>query len=100
MLWDFYRNAVTQPDQPDQPRQRFAVAVAVAVAFAVAFAFALSHLFVVGGVEIEGTCGFRNQHNTLLDSLFDNARQLRKSVALSAVPNYFLKPLQQRQDHS
>jgi uncharacterized protein (DUF1800 family) len=73
LLWDFYRNALTQPDQL---RQRVA--------------FALSQVLVVSGVESEGTYGFRNYHNALLNQAFGNYRQLLKSVALSPVMGDFL----------
>ena len=73
LLWDFYRNAV---GQPDQLRQRMA--------------FALQQIVVVSGVEVTGTYGFRNYHNNLLDNAFGNYRQVLTKVALSPVMGDFL----------
>jgi uncharacterized protein (DUF1800 family) len=73
LLWDFYRNAVTQPDQL---RQRVA--------------FALQQIVVVNNLEVSGTYGFRNFYNTLLDNAFGNYRQVLKAVTLSPVMGDFL----------
>ncbi len=73
LVWDFYRNASTQPDQL---RQRVA--------------FALQQIVVVSGTEAAGTYGFRNYNNALLDNAFGNYRQVLKKVALSPVMGDFL----------
>jgi uncharacterized protein (DUF1800 family) len=73
LAWDFYRNAITQPDQL---RQRVA--------------FALQQIVVVSGLEITGTYGHRNYQNMLLDNAFGNYRQVLKKVALSPVMGDFL----------
>lgn len=73
LLWDFYRNATTQPDQL---RQRVA--------------FALQQIVVVNNFEVKGTYGFRLYHNNLLDNAFGNYRQVLKKVALSPVMGGFL----------
>ncbi len=73
LSWDFYRNAVTQPDQL---RQRVA--------------FALQQIVVVSGLEISGTYGHRNYQNALLDNAFGNYRNVLKKVALSPVMGDFL----------
>ncbi len=73
LLWDFYRNATTRPDQL---RQRVA--------------FALSQIVVVNNLEVSGTYGFRNYHNMLLRESFGNYRQVLKKVALSPVMGAFL----------
>ena len=73
LLWDFFRNAMTQPDQL---RQRVA--------------FALQQIVVVSGLEVEGTYGFRTYHNNLLDNAFGNYRQVLKKVMLSPVMGVFL----------
>jgi uncharacterized protein (DUF1800 family) len=73
LIWDFYRNAV---NQPDQLRQRVALA--------------LQQIVVVNSLEVSGTYGFRNYHNALLDNAFGNYRQVLKKVALSPVMGDFL----------
>jgi uncharacterized protein (DUF1800 family) len=73
LLWDFYRNALTQPDQL---RQRAA--------------FALHQIVVISGVTVEGTYGQRNFNNMLLDNAFGNYRQVLKKVTLSPVMGDFL----------
>jgi uncharacterized protein (DUF1501 family)/uncharacterized protein (DUF1800 family) len=73
LLWDFYRNAVTQPDQL---RQRVA--------------FALQQILVVSNLEVSGTYGFRNYHNMLLDNAFGNYREVLRRVTLSPVMGDFL----------
>ena len=73
LVWDFYRNAVTQPDQL---RQRVA--------------FALQQIVVVNSLEVDGTYGFRLYYNNLLANAFGNYRQLLQRVALSPVMGDFL----------
>ncbi len=73
LVWDFYRNAV---NQPDQLRQRVAMA--------------LQQIVVVNSLEVSGTYGFRNYHNALLENAFGNYRQVLKKVALSPVMGDFL----------
>jgi uncharacterized protein (DUF1800 family) len=73
LLWDFYRNAI---DQPDQLRQRVA--------------FALSQVIVVSGVSVEGTYGLRNYHNALIANAFGNYRQVLKTTILSPVMGDYL----------
>lgn len=73
LLWDFYRNAM---QQPDQLRQRVA--------------FALSQIVVVSGTEINGTYGFRNYQNALLSQAFGNYREVLKKVSLSPVMGDYL----------
>ena len=73
LVWDFYRNAL---NQPDQLRQRVA--------------FALQQIVVVNSLEVSGTYGFRLYYNNLLDNAFGNYRQVLKKVALSPVMGDFL----------
>ena len=73
LLWDFYRNALSQPDQL---RQRVA--------------YALQQWLVIGGAEVDGSYGFRGYHNNLLDNAFGNYRQVLKNVALSPVMGEYL----------
>jgi uncharacterized protein (DUF1800 family) len=73
LLWDFYRNALTQPDQL---RQRVA--------------WALQQIVVVSGLQVEGTYGLREYHNMLLANAFSNWRQLLKKVSLSPVMGSYL----------
>jgi Protein of unknown function (DUF1800) len=73
LSWDFYRNAVTQPDQL---RQRVA--------------FALQQIVVVSSLEVSGTYGHRNYQNALLDNALGNYRNVLKKVALSPVMGDFL----------
>jgi uncharacterized protein (DUF1800 family) len=73
LVWDFYRNAVTQPDQL---RQRVALA--------------LQQILVVSNVEVDGTYGLRNYHNALLDQAFGNYREILRKVALSPVMGDYL----------
>ena len=73
LLWDFYRNAM---QQPDQLRQRVA--------------FALQQIVVVSSREVSGTYGLRNYHNRLLDLAFGNYRDVLRSVALSPVMGDYL----------
>lgn len=73
LLWDFYRNAV---GQPDQLRQRMA--------------FALQQILVVSNLEVEGTYGLRRYHNALLDRAFGNYRDVLRQVSLSPVMGDYL----------
>ncbi|MFG6430861.1 DUF1800 domain-containing protein [Roseateles sp. LYH14W] len=73
LLWDFYRNAV---GQPDQLRQRMA--------------FALQQILVVSNLEVEGTYGLRRYQNALLDNAFGNYRDVLRAVALSPVMGDYL----------
>ncbi|MBD3892807.1 DUF1800 domain-containing protein [Hydrogenophaga sp.] len=73
LLWDFYRNAV---QNPDQLRQRVA--------------FALQQIVVVSNLEVTGTYGLRNYHNMLLEQSFGNYRDLLRQVALSPVMGEYL----------
>lgn len=73
LLWDFYRNAVTQPDQL---RQRVA--------------FALQQILVVSNLEVEGTYGLRRYQNALLEHAFGNYRDVLRAVALSPVMGDYL----------
>lgn len=73
LSWDFYRNAI---NQPDQLRQRVALA--------------LQQILVVSAVEIGGTYGLRRYHNLLLDSAFGNYRDLLRQVTLSPVMGDYL----------
>ncbi len=73
LLGDFYRNALTQPDQL---RQRVA--------------FALQQIVVVSGTKLTGTYGFRNYYNDLLANALGNYRDVLKKVALSPLMGDFL----------
>ena len=73
LAWDFYRNAMTQPDQL---RQRVA--------------FALAQILVISGVEAEGTYGFREYHNMLLGNALGNYREVLRKVALSPLMGEYL----------
>ncbi len=73
LLWDFYRNALTQPDQL---RQRMA--------------FALQQMVVVSGLEVSGTYGMRRHFQGLHDLALGNYRQVLRHVALSPVMGDFL----------
>jgi Protein of unknown function (DUF1800) len=73
LLWDFYRNAL---EQPDQLRQRVA--------------FALQQILVVSSLEVSGTYGFRNYQNLMLEQAFGNYRELLRRVTLSPVMGDFL----------
>jgi uncharacterized protein (DUF1800 family) len=73
LVWDFYRNAV---EQPDQLRQRVA--------------FALAQILVVSGHEVSGTYGLRRYHNRLLELAFGNYRDVLRSVTLSPVMGDYL----------
>jgi uncharacterized protein (DUF1800 family) len=73
LVWDFYRNAVSQPDQL---RQRIA--------------FALQQILVISGNDLNGTYGFRSYYNNLLNLSFGNYRDVLKKVSLSPVMGDFL----------
>ncbi|MBI3347447.1 MAG: DUF1800 domain-containing protein [Burkholderiales bacterium] len=73
LLWDFYRNAV---NQPDQLRQRVA--------------FALQQVLVVSNLEVDGTYGLRRYQNALLDNALGNYRDVLRAVALSPVMGDYL----------
>jgi uncharacterized protein (DUF1800 family) len=73
LTWDFYRNAV---HNPDQLRQRMALA--------------LQQLLVVSGVEVHGTYGLRNYQNMLLSNAFGNYRDVLRHVAMSPVMGDYL----------
>jgi uncharacterized protein (DUF1800 family) len=77
LLWDFYRNAV---GQPDQLRQRTAFALQQI----------LQQILVVNNLDVSGTYGFRNYHNALLSGAFGNYRDLLRKVTLSPVMGDFL----------
>jgi uncharacterized protein (DUF1800 family) len=72
LVRDFYRNATTQPDQL---RQRAALA--------------LQHIVVVSGLSLDGTYGFRNYFNGLLDNALGNYRDVLRMVILSPVMGDF-----------
>lgn len=73
LVWDFYRNAL---HQPDQLRQRVALA--------------LQQIHVVSAVEIGGTYGLRAYQNGLLNRAFDNYREVLRHVILSPVMGDYL----------
>ena len=73
LLWDFYRNALSQPDQL---RQRMA--------------FALGQIMVVSALEVDGTYGLRAFHNMLLDNALGNYRELLRRVTLSPLMGEYL----------
>jgi uncharacterized protein (DUF1800 family) len=72
LVWDFYRNATTQPDQL---RQRAALA--------------LQHILVVSSLTLDGTYGFRNYYNGMLDNALGNYRDVLRMVVLSPVMGDF-----------
>ena len=73
LMWDFYRNAV---GQPDQLRQRVS--------------FAFQQMFPLNNAEVLGTYGFRNYYNAMLDGAFGNYRDLLKKISLSPLMGDFL----------
>ena len=73
LVWDFYRNALTQPDQL---RQRMA--------------FALGQIVVISEQELNGTYGFRDYHNRLLQNALGNYRELLRKVTLSPMMGEYL----------
>jgi len=74
LVWDFYRNAVRQPDQL---RQRVALA--------------LQQILVVSNLEVPGTYGLRGYQNMLLDNAFGNYREVLRKMALSPVMGDYLE---------
>jgi uncharacterized protein (DUF1800 family) len=73
LVWDFYRNAL---QQPDQLRQRVALA--------------LQQILVVSNLEVSGTYGLRGYQNMLLDNAFGNYREVLRKMALSPVMGDYL----------
>ncbi len=73
LLWEFYRNAI---GQPDQLRQRVA--------------WALQQILVVSDREVFGTYGHRNYQNRLLELAFGNYREVLRAVTLSPVMGDYL----------
>jgi uncharacterized protein (DUF1800 family) len=73
LVWDFYRNATSQPDQL---RQRVALA--------------LHQILVVSELEVSGTYGLRNYQNIFLDNAFGNYRDVLRKVTLSPVMGDYL----------
>ncbi len=73
LVWDFYRNAI---HNPDQLRQRVGLA--------------LQQMLVISNYEVYGTYGLRNYHNMLLDHAFGNYRDLLRKVILSPVMGDYL----------
>ncbi|MES2890066.1 MAG: DUF1800 domain-containing protein [Pseudomonadota bacterium] len=73
LVWNFYRNAMSQPDQL---RQRVALA--------------LQQILVISGVEANGTYGHRAYQNMVLSESLGNYRVLLKKVALSPVMGDYL----------
>lgn len=73
LVWDFYRNAV---NNPDQLRQRMALA--------------LQQILVVSQLEVDGTYGLRGYQNLFLENAFGNYRTVLKKVALSPVMGDYL----------
>lgn len=73
LVWDFYRNATTKPDQL---RQRVALA--------------LQQIVVVSNLEVSGTYGFKYYNNTLLKQAFGNYREVLRKVILSPVMGDYL----------
>lgn len=73
LLWDFYRQAVSGPDQL---RQRVALA--------------LQQVLVVSNLEVSGTYGFRLYYNNLRSLAFGNYRDVLRKVALSPVMGEYL----------
>ena len=73
LVWDFFRNAV---NNPDQLRQRMALA--------------LQQIMVVSQLEVDGTYGLRGYQNIFLENAFGNYRTVLKKVALSPVMGDYL----------
>jgi uncharacterized protein (DUF1800 family) len=73
LVWDFYRNAMTKPDQL---RQRVA--------------FALSQIVVISNREVSGTYGWRYFHNTLLNDALGNYRDVLRHTTLSPMMGEYL----------
>lgn len=81
LLWDFYRNAI---GQPDQLRQRVA--------------YALQQILVVSGHTVHSTYGLRRYHNLLLEQAFGNYRELLRRVILSPVMGDYLNQVNNHRD--
>jgi uncharacterized protein (DUF1800 family) len=73
LVWDFYRNAV---NQPDQLRQRVA--------------WAMAQWLVISNHSVHGTYGLRNYHNMLLDQAFGNYREVLRRVTLAPTMGQYL----------
>ncbi|MFO1199866.1 MAG: DUF1800 domain-containing protein [Burkholderiaceae bacterium] len=73
LQWDFFRQAVSAPDQL---RQRVA--------------FALGQIFVTSHVEVSGAYGFAEYHQMLRDNAFGNFRTLLEKVTLSPLMGDYL----------
>ncbi|MEK8051145.1 DUF1800 family protein [Ideonella sp. DXS22W] len=73
LVRDFYRNALTQPDQL---RQRVA--------------FAIQQIVVVSNAEVLGTYGHRRWHNALLDKAFANWRDVLRQAIVSPLMGEYL----------
>jgi uncharacterized protein (DUF1800 family) len=73
LVWDFYRNATTMPDQL---RQRVA--------------FALSQILVVSDLDVSGSYGFRYYNNTTLHYALHNYRDILKKAILSPLMGAYL----------
>lgn len=73
LVWDFFRNAL---NNPDQLRQRVALA--------------LQQILVVSQLEVDGTYGLRGYQNIFLENAFGNYRTVLKKVALSPVMGDYL----------
>ncbi|HMN82545.1 MAG TPA: DUF1800 domain-containing protein [Burkholderiaceae bacterium] len=73
MAWDFFRQATANRDQL---RQRVALA--------------LSQIFVISGIELDGTYGFAEYHQMLRDNAFGNFRTLVQKVTLSPMMGRYL----------
>jgi uncharacterized protein (DUF1800 family) len=71
--WDFYRNAL---NNPDQLRQRVALA--------------LSQILVTSELEVSGTYGLREYQNIFLANAFGNYRTVLEKVALSPLMGDYL----------
>jgi uncharacterized protein (DUF1800 family) len=81
LVWDFFKNAV---NQPDQLRQRVALA--------------LQQILVVSNRDIQGTYGFRYYNNHLLNLSFGNYRDILKKITLAPVMGEFLNSVNNNKD--
>lgn len=82
LVWDFYRNALTRPDQL---RQRVA--------------FALSQIVVISSFEVQATYGFRYFHNMLLANAFGNYREVLRRTTLSPLMGDYLDHVNNDKDN-
>jgi Protein of unknown function (DUF1800) len=73
LVWDLYRNAVSQPDQL---RQRVA--------------YTLGQILVISNVEVDGTYGFRNFHTMLMANAFGSYREILRRTTLSPLMGDYL----------